>query len=563
MGAFTIMIGEGACQSSANFGTFVANLPTMDKPELTEYDRVTYPGYTHPQTHPDRMAVLGTLFGLSPAPVTACRVLELGCGDATNLLPMVWALPQSRFVGVDLAPTPISRGNRICRELGLTNARLVQTDLSEITSDWGSFDYVIAHGLYSWVPAPVRENLLRVCRDLLSPNGIAFVSYNTFPGFHLRRMLREMMFFHVQGLPSATERVDQAQALARFLGGGQQTRDEYRLWLKAECDRVLDHAEGHLYHDELAPVNEAFYFTEFVEAASRFGLQYLAEADFFEMWDDVFEDSIRETLKSLGRNRVVREQYLDFLKCRRFRQTLLCRAEARLTAEPGLESVAGLRVSSPAACEQAMPDLRPGVNCAFETPKGAKCQTDLPLGKAALAILGATWPASLPFGELLEQVREDLAREGIAVAGTEACRDVLGGFLLRLYRRSVVEFHVYQPPLAREVGDRPLAPPLVRWQAAHGDWVTSLLHIAVKVEDEIGRTMLTWLDGTVDREQLRRRLWELLKEKKMSGMETAEDEKAQQELEARLAEKLRQLARLGLLTDLAEPSPPKSTCTGV
>ncbi|HEY5911084.1 MAG TPA: class I SAM-dependent methyltransferase [Verrucomicrobiae bacterium] len=530
----------------------------MNEPELTEYDRVTYPGYTHPQTHPDRMAVLGTLFGLNPAPVTACRVLEIGCGDATNLLPMACVLPQSQFVGVDLAPTPINRGTGLIRELGLANVRLVQADLSDMKSDWGRFDYIIAHGVYSWVPAEVREHLLGICHDLLSSSGIAFVSYNTFPGFHLRSMLREMMLFHVRGFPSAQDRVGQAQALVRFLAGGQQTHDEYRLWLKAECEGVLDHAEGHLYHDELGAVNDAFYFTQFVEAASRHGLQYLAEADFFEMSDGVFEDSTRVTLNRMAQNRVLREQYLDFLKCRRFRQTLLCRSAAGLAPEPRVESVARLRISSAAVCEPAMPDLHPGVNCVFETSKGGKCQTDLPLGKAALAILEEVWPASLPFAELLEQVCQALADKGIPVADMGVCRDMLSGFLLRLYGGGVVEFHTFQPPFAGEVGDRPLAPPLVRWQAAHGDWVTSLLHIAVKVEDEIGRTLLTWLDGTVDREQLRRRLWELVKEKKMAGLETAEDEKAQKELEVRLVEKLRQLARLGLLTDLAAAVPQKS-----
>src|SRR5260221_4442716 len=95
----------------------------------TSYDSVIYPSSTHPQTHPDRLAVIGSLFGLEPAPVNRCRVLELGCGNGTNLVPMAWGLPQSEFVGIDLAALPIARGQRMFSELGLKNVQLVQADL--------------------------------------------------------------------------------------------------------------------------------------------------------------------------------------------------------------------------------------------------------------------------------------------------------------------------------------------------------------------------------------------------------------------------------------------------
>src|SRR5580693_4601208 len=119
----------------------------------TSYDSVIYPSYTHPQTHPDRLAVIGSLFGLEPAPVNRCRVLELGCGNGTNLVPMAWGLPQSEFVGIDLAALPVERGQRMIRDLALKNVRLVQGDLLQVDAGWGKFDYIIAHGLYSWVPA--------------------------------------------------------------------------------------------------------------------------------------------------------------------------------------------------------------------------------------------------------------------------------------------------------------------------------------------------------------------------------------------------------------------------
>src|SRR3954463_3763212 len=98
----------------------------MEPAELTPYDRVLYPSETHSQTHPNRLAVIGRLFGLEPAPVDRCRGLELGCGNGGNLVPMAWGLPQSEFAGIDLASRPIAQGQEMIEELGMRNIRLVQ-----------------------------------------------------------------------------------------------------------------------------------------------------------------------------------------------------------------------------------------------------------------------------------------------------------------------------------------------------------------------------------------------------------------------------------------------------
>src|SRR3954462_4967292 len=166
---------------------------------LSRYDQVLYPSYTHGQTHPDRLAVISRLFGLQTPPVGGCRVLELGCGNGANLVPMAWGLPGSEFLGVDLAGEPIAQGQRMITDLALSNIRLVHGSITEIDERWGAFDYIIAHGFYSWVPADIQERLLTICQERLSPQGVAFVSYNAFPGGHLRNMLREMMLFHVRG----------------------------------------------------------------------------------------------------------------------------------------------------------------------------------------------------------------------------------------------------------------------------------------------------------------------------------------------------------------------------
>ena len=514
---------------------------------LTCYDVVAYPGYSHPQTLPARLAVIGILSGLEPKPADHCRVLELGCGDGSNLVPMASTLPGSEFLGLDLAANPIARGQQLIRDVGLTNVQLLQSDISDFKGTGEKFDYIIAHGMFSWVPPEVRKQLLGLCRALLAPQGIAFVSYNAFPGAHLRNMLREMMLFHVRGAESPLDRVQQAQALIKFLAEAQDVRDEFNHWMKAELDSILEHDKGHIYHDELSEINEPLYFTQFIGQAADHDLQYLGEADYFEMFDYRFNAATRQTLKQLGSNRLLREQYLDFLKFRRFRQTLLCHREAVLHQQPAPEKVINFYISSLAKSGDSKPDLRPGVKVAFKAPKGQTCETDYPLGKAALAVLAENELLPTHCEDLLHQAELLLNNAGIVEQGTDDPHEKLRSFLLELYRAGVVEFRSHLPVMARTVSERPAVSPLVRWQIQHGDFVTSQLHTGVKIEDEIGRGLLSSLDGTLTCGDLSKKLWKLLKSKNPLTMKESDEADLRRKIENDLKNSLEQLARIGLL----------------
>ncbi len=513
----------------------------------TSYDVIAYPSYTHPQTHPDRLAVIGRLFGLEPASVNRCRVLELGCGNGSNLIPMACGFSESEFVGIDLAGQPIAQGRQAIRELGLKNVTLLHGSVTEFAADQGTFDYIIAHGLFSWVPPHVREAVLALCRKHLAPHGIAFISYNALPGSHLRTMLREMMLFHVRGFESPPERVRQTKAFVKFLADAQDTNDEYRRWMKSELDSILGHEEGHLFHDELADISDPFYFTQFIQQAGTHGLKYLGEADCFEMFDHGFKDATRETLKQLGHNRILREQYLDFLKCRRFRQTLLCHADAPVKAGPGAEKVPGLFIASSAKCSRTENDLRPGITVAYATAKGATCATDFPLGKAALGLLGAQDPHPLAFDELLQRAMDALARAGIVTENTSVALENFPSFLLELYGAGVVEFRTTIPLITRTISERPKVSPLTRWQVRRGNLVTSQFHVAVKIEDEIGRCLLSSLDGTLDRPALLEKLWQLLASKNALQFQDQDESAVRKKVGADLARNLEKLASIGLL----------------
>src|SRR5262245_65782503 len=80
-----------------------------------------------------------------------------------------------------------------------------------------SFDYIIAHGVFSWVPHAVRLRMLELCRKLLTAHGVAYISYNCYPGYHLRNLEREMMLFHTREMTDPNEQVKQGLSLLQWL----------------------------------------------------------------------------------------------------------------------------------------------------------------------------------------------------------------------------------------------------------------------------------------------------------------------------------------------------------
>jgi cyclopropane fatty-acyl-phospholipid synthase-like methyltransferase len=182
-----------------------------DSPRPTSYDEVPYESHPQTQTHPARLAAVATLFGLRPAPVETARVLELGCAAGGNLVPVAEAFPNATCLGVDASERQVADGRRLVERLGLPNLTLRRADVLDLGPDLGTFDYVICHGVFSWVAPPVQDKILRVCAEHLAPNGVAYVSYNTYPGRHMRGMIRDMMRFHARKFAAPADRVRQSR----------------------------------------------------------------------------------------------------------------------------------------------------------------------------------------------------------------------------------------------------------------------------------------------------------------------------------------------------------------
>jgi SAM-dependent methyltransferase len=434
------------------------------------YDEFPYVTLPSIDTHPDRLATVGALFGMSPAPVGACRVLEIGCGDGSNLIPMACHLPESRFAGVDLSAAAIAKGRRTIDDLGLANINLVAADLRDIGPDYGSFDYIIAHGVYSWVPAPVRDGLLAVCGGRLSPQGVAYVSYNAYPGRHVRKMLGDMMVHLTRHVEDPQRRLQEARGLLEKLREERLAPASWRAMLEDEVELLLKRRPGSLWHDDFSPASDPVYFHEFAAHAAANGLQYLGDAELHVMSD------LRPIAGAPAGDIIEREQYMDFLFCRRFRETLLCRQDVALErkVEPGRMSE--FHFAAP---------FRRLEDGGIEGLHGMKISPGQPALERVAAALGDSYPLPLPFQELLPYAAgSDLAKILFAC--------VSSGFAM---------LHVHDFPCEETVTERPRADRLARYQALDSSTVCNASHVNLQL-DEAGRRIVLLLDGTRGHEEI-------------------------------------------------------------
>lgn len=385
-----------------------------------------------------------------------------------NLLALAAAWPRARFAGFDLAPTAIERGRRWISAAGLRNVELEVLDILDAGDALGGpFDYVVAHGVYAWVPPPVREATMTLIGRLLAPDGVAFVSYNALPGGHLRMALRDTLLRRVEGL-SGDERRLAARAHLEWLAQEPAGDDNpARAALRDAAARTLRTPWSVLSHDELGPCFHPQAVTDVARAAAANGLMFLGDAD-HERMDDVFLPDHSEPGDDPNATLLDHLQARDDRDFRFFRQTLLVRADARPSRRPDQAGLAALWATS--RCRRDEDGRYRIKENVFEVAD--------PMLDAALARLIGAFPERLRVAELVDGDAHRVA-------------------LWRMFDRGLVELHTGPAPFAAEPGERPLASPLVRALLAEGAaTVPTLDHRMITIEDYGPRHLIAHLDGT-------------------------------------------------------------------
>ncbi len=466
-----------------------------------QYERVAYPCGAYPQAHPERLAAMGILFGMNPAPISTARILELGCGDGAHCIPIAYHFPKSKVVGIDLSPAHIERGQTFINTLALHNCTLHVGDILALThQELGEFDYIIAHGVYSWIPESVQKQLLTLCRSCLSPHGIAYISYNTQPGGHIRSMVRDMMLSVVRQYHDPQDRVTHARNFLRFMATSTEREQtgtpEYRAVLQAELQRIDAMPDHVLFHDDLDDYAQPCSFTEFMQRVQKHGLRYVGEADLVEMQEHFFSATTQEQLVNYGGDDMIqREQLLDYIKYRRFRQTLLCRDDVDIQhiIDPSVLTKLYFAVSARVTHESQ--------GIVYTNMNGVAVVAHTSLERAILDVLSAHYPLALSIENIFEKIRPILlAEQGLRVE--QSTREDVRDVVVHLLMADMVEYHAVQLSVAdlsfleENIHEyRPKASVYARLQAQSQPEITTIRHSDVVLTDPLARLILLSATG--------------------------------------------------------------------
>ena len=460
--------------------------PPFTPPSGGDYDLLPYISMPLAYSHPSRLAGIAALQGYEGAATTRARVLEIGCASGGNIIPLALQFPDARITGIDIAKAHIDDGNRRIAALGLRNIALRHADISKAAFAGEAFDTIICHGVYSWVPPVVQDAILSACRDTLSPDGLAVISYNVLPGWHLRSVIRDILLHHAghEGPPRA--RVKQAREALDALAVNASATDPYGQVLRREAKRLALQPSSYILGEFLMTDNAPCTLTAFIRRARDHGLDYLCDANAVTAASELLDGAMTT------QERIAAEQRTDMVTGRTFRRSILVRSGRTATLGPGaLERLRPLHIVAALAADPASGGE--GI-VAVKDARGRPVKAREAAAGAALTRLAATFPATSTLDELAAAVDGRRA--------SDADRHRIARVVLRLIASARATVTTTPLRVGRADVARPVAFPLARLEAASGQpWITSRRHDGVALNPAVA-ALVPLLDGSRDRDAL-------------------------------------------------------------
>lgn len=466
------------------------------------YNELPYDSLAYYYNRPETLKSFASLFGMETPALESSRILELGCADGFNLYRFSETYPKSYTLGVDLSRSQVDNGKKVIKELGLKNIELEAMSITDLDKSYGKFDYIICHGVFSWVPKVVRDGVLEVSKSLLSKKGVVFISYNTLPGWYEKQIFRDLMKYHCQQFADTKDRVAQSRAILSFvqdlIKGRETPYSQY-------VDHISDQTDSYLRHEYLAEENKAFYFHEFVDMAKKSGLKYLCDTDIQKMY-------VGNSLKGLSdafpqiTDIVKLEQYIDFIMNNKFRCSVLCHEGVATSCNIQNEALKkfyyyGYLVPKTPANEINLTDDSNFV-AKDNISKRTMASSD-PIMKAILMSLCKNVGNPLTISEII-----DYTKKLVPEAGQEEIKTNINTNFPRLVLSSLLKFVADRPNTVFKVTKKPKISRFNLFQLRRAGYqrkiiITNALNCGVNC-DRTQSIILKMLDGTRTIEQLKR-----------------------------------------------------------
>ena len=472
------------------------------------FEDIPYEGRPIESSRPERAAVEAWLQGIDVQHPGRARVLELGCAEGANLAPFAYHCPGSTYVGVDASPRHIESALARRDRLGLDNLEFHVGRIEALPDEIeGRFDYILCHGVLSWVPADVREAIFGTLRDRLTPSGVGYVSYNVGPGWAMRGLVRQVLLARTKNLGTPAERMAEARELLGFLANSPLSDHPYGEYMAQEAASLLEHRDPYIAHDYLADDNYAFTYGEIDALARAADLTFLYELS--PIMHRGLEERMRDVIDKITDGQVEREELTDVLYGRAFRASLFVRNGAPRDPDAGRERLfvqAGLVTGLGPMSKR--PSLADGDAEEFEDRNGVRLSVTHPVLKAALLELARSFPLATRFDDLVDRAWGILQLRRVRPLDQDIsadAREKLREDMLRLVRLEHIELRLTPPEIVAKAGGLPRATSLARDEGRHRGWASTAFHEALQLDDA-ARYLLDLLDGSRDRAQLAEQL---------------------------------------------------------
>lgn len=476
-----------------------------------EYDELPYCSYPFEYNRPENLRSIAVLFGLDSPKLETARVLELGCSDGGNIIRFGLDYPKSSCLGIDLSKVQIDSGKQRLNDLKIKNIELKHLSINDLDESYGKFDYIICHGVFSWVPDEVREGILKAAKNLLSKNGVAFISYNTLPGWNMINTVRDIMLYHSGNFQDIKHKIQQSRAALNFLNESLENQQSPHAKFMKECaDGIADKEDHYLRHEYLAEENKAFYFHEFIEMAREHSLDYLGDTDIHRMFIGNLPKDAAEKLATLN-DIIQTEQYIDFIKNTQFRCTLLCHKGTPLSRNITIDTIKKLFLACYITPEKNLSDINIEDNSGIKFFLNNNQDISITVTSAAMkAIMYA----------FVENPGNPMSVDEIIKAALEiynnkaAIETELANSAGKLIFSGYLKVYADRPKSIYKISDKPAVSRLARIQAANlrdNDklWITNQINQMLGIEDH-QRFVIPMLDGQNTIEQIKEAIFNKL-----------------------------------------------------
>ncbi len=469
------------------------------------YDTTSYASYPIESSYPKRLFTSGRLFGFNASPLESARVLEIGCAAGGNIIPLAHRFPGANFVGFDYSSRQIAEGQQHIARLALNNIALNHESIEEYIARKPSekFDYILCHGVFSWVSPALQDKIFDICSRHLQQDGLAYISYNVYPGWNMGNTLRELMLWSTRDITDDTEKIAKARSTVANIANGFDDKIfpyEYAKDFKARAGELLKEDDSYLIHEYLEYDNSPTYFYQFAERAQNKKLQFVSESDL----SMISAINLPEPFSSqLAQNPDIIElgQHIDFIRNTRFRQSILCHAGRTLNRNIRPETIEQFHIRL---------EAKPG-NTKLNI-KNASCMDHLELEIGDVTVNISKKTAIICIALLHERRHQAISYSALCkllikhseLSSTKQVREFLNTEmgLISLALAGVLSLHADSDPYTTEISAQPRACDYIRYQASSGHNIISTCKHTTRRVNEFDRIVLGALDGDHGRDDL-------------------------------------------------------------